>query len=98
MIGLEELYKRIAESLLVDYTSVYYVDAITNEYFWFSVDPNFASLHLEPKGEDFFKSIGPDAQKAIYPDDLHIFLEEKRKIAGRHENRKHEGSRLPYGN
>ena len=79
MIGLEELYKRIAESLLVDYTSVYYVDAITNEYFWFSVDPNFASLHLEPKGEDFFKSIGPDAQKTIYPDDLHIFLEDMKK-------------------
>ncbi len=79
MISSEELYKRIAESLLIDYTSVYYVDAVTNEYFWFSVDPDFFSLRIEPKGDDFFVNIVRDAKQVIYPDDLHIFLEDMKK-------------------
>ena len=79
MISSEELYKRIAESLLIDYTSVYYVDAVTNEYFWFSVDPAFYSLRIEPKGDDFFVNIVRDAKLVIYPDDLHIFLEDMKK-------------------
>lgn len=79
MISSEELYKRIAESLLVDYTSVYYIDAVTNEYFWFSVDPAFFSLRIEPKGDDFFVNIVRDAKLVIYPDDLHIFLEDMKK-------------------
>ncbi len=79
MISTEELYKRISESLLIDYTSVYYVDAVTNEYFWFSVDPDFYSLRIEPKGDDFFVNIVRDAQNVIYQDDLHIFLEDMKK-------------------
>ena len=99
MISTEELYKRISESLLIDYTSVYYVDAVTNEYFWFSVDPDFYSLRIEPKGDDFFVNIVRDAQNVIYPDDLHIFLEDmkKEKIAGGNESRAHGGNYLPYG-
>ena len=79
MISTEELLKRISDTLLVDYTSVYYVDAITNEYYWFSVDPEFCSLKLNPKGDDFFADIVVDAKKVIYPEDLYIFLEDMKK-------------------
>ena len=50
MISSNEAFSKIAESLLVDYTSVYYVDAVTNEYWWYSIDPNFHSLQLEQRG------------------------------------------------
>ena len=30
----DAIFKKIAEALLVDYTSVYYVNAVTNEYYW----------------------------------------------------------------
>ena len=79
MDSSNEIIKRIAQALLVDYTSVYYVDAVTNEYFWFSVDPDFCSLKIEPKGEDFFKNIVRDAKKVVYEEDLHIFLNDLTK-------------------
>ena len=79
MITAEETIKRIAEALLVDYTSVYYVDARTNEYYWYSVDPKFCSLKIEPKGEDFFVNIVRDAKQVVYEEDLHIFLNDLTK-------------------
>ena len=63
MISSESVIKRIADALLVDYTSVYYVDAKTNEYYWYSVDPDFCSLKIEPKGDDFFVNIVRDAKQ-----------------------------------
>ena len=74
-----EIFSKIAEALLVDYTSVYYVNAVTNEYYWYSVDPNFHSLQIEPKGDDFFVNIIRDAKQVIYEEDLHIFTEDLTK-------------------
>ena len=71
-----EILNRIAEALLVDYTSVYYVNAVTNEYYWYSSDPDFHSLRLEPKGDDFFVNVVRDAEKAVYEEDRHIFTED----------------------
>lgn len=73
------IFNKIAEALLQDYTSVYYVDAVTNEYYWYSNNPGFSSLKLEPKGEDFFVNIVRDAKQVIYKDDLYIFTEEFKK-------------------
>ena len=73
------IFNRIAEALLVDYSSVYYVDAVTNAYQWYSIDPEFKSLNLEPEGSDFFKSLIPDVDKVIYEEDKHIFLEDLKK-------------------
>ena len=50
-----EIFKKISEALLSDYSSVYYVNAVTNEYYWYSVNPEFHSLSLEKGGDDFFK-------------------------------------------
>ena len=79
MTRQDDVFKKIAESLLVDYSSVYYVNAATNEYFWYSVNPEFHSLNIEQGGDDFFKNIIRDCKKVIYEEDQHIFLEDIQK-------------------
>ena len=75
----DDTFKKIAEALLMDYSSVYYVNAVTNEYFWYSVNPEFHSLSLEQGGDDFFKNIIRDCKKVIYEEDQHIFIEDIQK-------------------
>ena len=75
----DSIIKKIAEALLMDYTSVYYVNAVTNAYQWYSTDPNFHSLHIEPEGKDFFNNLVRDADKVIYEEDKHIFMEDMKK-------------------
>ena len=70
---------RIAEALLADYSSVYYVDAATNEYCWYSSDPEFHSLHIEQNGENFFENMKRDAAKVVHEDDRYIFTEKMQK-------------------
>ena len=84
MTTQEKVFMKIAEALLVDYTSVYYVNAVTNEYHWYSVDPKFHSLNLEQGGDDFFKNIIRDCKQVIYEEDQHIFIEDiqKEKLLG----------------
>ena len=66
-------------ALLVDYSSVYYVNAVTNEYHWFSIDPGTGSLKDEGGGEDFFQKMAQDAEEVIYEEDKHILTEDIRK-------------------
>ena len=75
----DEIFKKIAESLLVDYSSVYYVNALTNEYYWYSLNPEFHSLRLEQGGDDFFENLKRDCKKVIYEEDQHIFLDDIQK-------------------
>ena len=79
MTRQDDIFKKIAESLLVDYSSVYYVNAVTNEYYWYSVNPAFHSLSLEQGGDDFFKNIIRDCKKVIFEEDQHIFIEDIQK-------------------
>ena len=79
MADQDMIFKKISEALLVDYSSVYYVNAITNEYYWYSVNPEFHSLCLEQGGDDFFKNIIRDCKKVIYEEDQHIFIEDIQK-------------------
>ncbi len=79
MTNNDSVFNKIAQALLVDYTSVYYVNAVTNEYQWYSNDPNFQSLQIEQGGEDFFKNLIRDAKQVIYKDDIHIFIEDMKK-------------------
>lgn len=75
----DTVFQKIAEALLVDYSSVYYVNAVTNEYYWYSVNPEFHSLKLEQGGDDFFKNIIRDCKNVIYEEDQHIFIEDIQK-------------------
>ena len=79
MTKQDDIFKKIAESLLGDYSSVYYVNAVTNEYYWYSVNPEFHSLSLEQGGDDFFKNIIRDSKKVIYEEDQHIFIKDIQK-------------------
>ena len=79
MLDSNSIISRIAEALLVDYTSVYYIDAFTNEYQWYSTDPKYHSLHLEPHGGDFFSDLIRDAKTVVYEEDQHIFTEDIQK-------------------
>ena len=79
MTKQDDIFKKIAESLLGDYSSVYYVNAQTNEYFWYSVNHEFHSLNLEQGGDDFFKNIIRDCRKVIAEEDQHIFIEDIQK-------------------
>ena len=79
MTAQEVIFKKISEALLVDYSSVYYVNAVTNEYYWYSVNPEFHSLSLEQGGDDFFKNIIRDCKKVIYEEDQHIFINDIQK-------------------
>ena len=66
MLENDAIFIKIAEALLVDYSSIYYVNAVTNEYQWYSADPDFHSLHIEQHGSDFFKNLIVDSDKVIY--------------------------------
>ena len=82
------IFNKIAEALLVDYSSVYYVNAVTNEYYWYSIDPKFHSLQIERDGEDFFRNMARDAKQVVYEEDQHIFLSDIRKEKLLHEMKK----------
>ena len=79
MNSRDDIFFKIAEALLVDYTSVYYVDAVTNAYQWYSNDPDYHSLQIEKGGDDFFKNLKIDADKVVYEEDKHIFMEDMQK-------------------
>ena len=75
MTRQDDVFKKIAESLLVDYSSVYYVNAVTNAYYWYSLNPEFHSLSLEQSGEDFFENLKRDCKTVVYEEDQRIFLD-----------------------
>ena len=75
----DRIFGKIAEGLLMDYSSVYYVNAVTNEYYWYSVNPEFHSLNLEQGGDDFFRNIIRDCKKVVYKEDQHIFCRDIQK-------------------
>ena len=79
MTEKEKNFFKIAEALLVDYSSIYYVNAVTNEYYWYSVNPEFHSLQLEQGGDDFFKNIVRDCKQVVYEEDQHYFIEDIQK-------------------
>ncbi len=79
MLTNDKIFNKIAKALLVDYSSVYYVNVVTNEYQWYSNDPEYHSLQLQPKGEDFFSDLVRDVELYIYDEDKHIFNEKMKK-------------------
>lgn len=95
-ISQDVLFNRISKALLVDYTSIYYVDALTNEYYWYSMDQDYHSLQLEPSGHDFFENLSKDVLKVVYKDDQHIFTEDFTKEKFLHDIKKGNMTSLKY--
>lgn len=73
------IINKIAGALLFDYISVYYVNAITNEYQEYSVDTKNHSLIMEKEGQDFFDNMAKNAEWMVYEDDRRIFQRDIQK-------------------
>ena len=71
----DDIFVKIAEALLIDYTSLYYVNAVTGEYQRYSNDSEFHSLKLNQHGDNFFEYLISAADKTIYEEDKHFFIE-----------------------
>ncbi|MBQ8973854.1 MAG: GGDEF domain-containing protein [Clostridia bacterium] len=60
---------RVAMALLIDYSSVYYVDLKNNHYQCYSTNQGYQNLEIESSGEDFFGDCQRDIRAVIHPDD-----------------------------
>ncbi len=74
MMDDKNVLSKIAQALLVDYSSVYFVDAVTRHYKWYSIDTGYKALKIEPEGDDFFKNVSRDARDVIYPEDTDLVV------------------------
>lgn len=79
MINNEYVFKSIAEALLSEYLCVYFVNAKTNEYIFYSGESWYRSLHTGNGGKDFYADVAKVTEKVIYDEDKHIFLDENLK-------------------
>ena len=79
MADQELIINKIAQSLLYDYSAVYYVNAVTNQYEWYSVDKSALKLVQQASGEDFFQDLIVDCEDVIYEEDKHIFKRDIQK-------------------
>ncbi|WP_295153989.1 EAL domain-containing protein [uncultured Ruminococcus sp.] len=79
MIYNDPIFIKIAESLLVEFLNVFYVNAKTNAYFVYATDTETRSVCLEKKGDDFFTDLKRDADQVIYEEDKHIFQQDIQK-------------------
>lgn len=66
----KQITNRIIESLLVEYSAVYYIDAATGSYYLYCINPKYESLNIELTGDDFFANEVPYAERTIHPEDL----------------------------
>ncbi len=79
MANHDEIVSKIAEALFVDYSNVFYVNAVTNEYVGYAVDSEHHILVEAKKGDDFFADLITDSKELVYKDDQHIFINDIQK-------------------
>ena len=79
MTDRDNIFRRIAGAMLVDYVNIFYVDMTTNAYYWYYVDQIYHSLQVEQEGDDFFASTEKNVGKIIYEEDRVRVLESLRK-------------------
>ncbi len=79
MIDSRKCLYRIADVLLPDFVSVYYIDIATDEYICYFVSPDSHTLEIKKSGNDFFKFMMEYASEHVYASDLHIFQENLKK-------------------
>ena len=66
---MDNTIARVATALLIDYTSVYYIDLKTGRYNCYSTNPGYQKLELLSSGEDFFRDCQRDVLTVVYPED-----------------------------
>ena len=66
---------RVATALLIDYTSVYYIDPKTGYYECYSTNQGYQKLELQASGNDFFADAKRDIALVIYEEDKDAVFE-----------------------
>ena len=67
-------YSGIARALSLDYTYIYYVNVITEEFIEFRNTDSTESLDVEKRGKDFFETSRREAESMLYKDDRDVFI------------------------
>ena len=65
----------VAMALLIDYSSVYYIDLKTNHYECYSTNQGYKNLELQSGGDDFFADCQRDIQSVVYEEDWEMLEE-----------------------
>jgi len=60
---------RVAAALLIDYTSVYYIDPKTGYYECYSTNQGYRKLELQSSGENFFEDCQRDVGTVVFEED-----------------------------
>lgn len=60
---------RVAMALLIDYSSVYYIDLKTGNYQCYSTNQGYRKLELHASGEDFFADAQRDVRAVVCDED-----------------------------
>jgi len=71
--------ERVATALLIDYSSVYYIELKTGRYECFSTNPGYQKLELHSSGEDFFLDCQRDINIVVYEEDRKMVSEMLRR-------------------
>ena len=66
---MDSTIARVATALLIDYSSVYYIDLQTGRYECYSTNPGYQRLELHSSGEDFFRDCQRDVLTVVFRDD-----------------------------
>jgi len=66
---MDSTIARVATALLIDYSSVYYIDLKTGRYECYSTNPGYQKLELHSSGEDFFRDCQRDVLTVVYRED-----------------------------
>ena len=66
---MDSTIARVATALLIDYSSVYYIDLKTGRYECYSTNSGYQKLELHSSGEDFFRDCQRDILTLVYQED-----------------------------
>ncbi|MBR1796441.1 MAG: diguanylate cyclase [Clostridiales bacterium] len=66
---MNSIIARVATALLIDYTSVYYIDVNTGYYECYSTNSGYKQLELQTSGQDFYADCQRDIRAVVYEPD-----------------------------
>lgn len=93
---MDSIIARVATALLIDYSSVYYIDLKTGRYECYSTNPGYQKLELHSSGEDFFGDCQRDVFTVVYQEDRAMVSEALRRESLLRQLRKQDTLSIVY--
>ena len=87
---------RVAMTLLIDYSSVYYIDLKTNRYECYSTNQGYKNLKIQSSGNDFFLDCQRDIRAVVCRDDQPMLSAALRRETLLHQFRDKQAVSLVY--